>query len=167
MVKDNKYAKPAGDSEEDFDDDHAADNFSSDNLNPLDIMKMMPSYDADAYQLETFRIFDDMNKTDAQDIMETIKPKRESMKCSREEQDDKRDSNRVSRCSLMDNCLNSGTMDWDNSLCINSESCAFWTTGDAPDYHSGCILTKYCGLKAQYGGLETAFECPAGPNVAG
>ena len=49
MVKDHKYAKPAGDSEEDFDDDHPADNFSSDNLNPLDIMKMMPSYDADAY----------------------------------------------------------------------------------------------------------------------
>ena len=94
----------------------------------------------------------DLQATNVEAVLDKVEPKKESSKCSKFKSNDVNDLNRVAKCSLLDSCLNSMNMDWDSSLCIDSESCSFWITTPSnssdPQYHSGCIMTDYCGISA-------------------
>ena len=67
---------------------------------------------------------------------------------------------RVFECSSKNSCYNQSLKIFDNTLCNEYESCGKWFTDDL---FEGCILNKFCGVKALYTHDDpTTYECPNG-----
>ena len=66
---------------------------------------------------------------------------------------------RVIQCSSIDTCYNVDSNTYDKNRCRANESCASFAN-DEGVYVEGCILTKYCGITANYYKKKTSYTCP-------
>ena len=87
-------------------------------------------------------------------------PGDDAKKCTDKQQDDTTNLDRVIQCSTIAPCFKDKK--YSNDACTSKdESCGEWKKGESETL-DGCILTKYCDVKANYMGTETTFTCPAG-----